>query len=207
MGSRRKLILLFVFVLSVAVLGDFILPDNASTSDHMLSSRQFVGTVSIPETAQTVEKPFVCEAGTVATGTLHCVVRVVDGDTIDVSMDGRVVRVRLIGINTPETVDPRKTVECFGREASEKVKSMLTGKFVRIETDASQGKYDKYRRLLAYVYLPDGTLFNELMISEGYAYEYTYRYPYNHQEEFKAAQNDARLHERGLWASGVCSVK
>ena len=62
----------------------------------------------------------------------------VDGDTIDVSIDGKVKRLRLIGINTPETVDPRKLVECFGVEASNKAKSLLIGKKVSLESDGSQ---------------------------------------------------------------------
>jgi micrococcal nuclease len=135
----------------------------------------------------------------------YLVSRVVDGDTIDVEKDGEHVRVRLIGIDTPETVDPRRTVECFGKEASAKTKELLEGKMVRLETDPSQGDYDKYKRMLAYVYLSDGTLFNQTMISEGYAHEYTYRLPYRSQSEFKAAEQTAREKKKGLWADGVCA--
>ena len=122
----------------------------------------------------------------------YSVSRVVDGDTIDVSIDGKVKRLRLIGINTPETVDPRKLVECFGVEASNKAKTLLTGKKVSLEGDGSQGELDKYNRLLRYVFLEDGTNINLLMIKEGYAYEYTYNLPYKYQTEFKNAQKTSR---------------
>lgn len=135
---------------------------------------------------------------------LYPVLRVVDGDTIDISLDGVKTRIRLIGINTPETVDPRRPVQCFGKEASAKAKELLLGQNISIELDASQDKYDKYGRLLAYVYLADGTFFNEKMIREGYAYEYTYRLPYTYQKEFKEAQRDASSAKRGLWADGAC---
>jgi micrococcal nuclease len=130
--------------------------------------------------------------------------RVIDGDTIDVEKNGVSVRVRLIGMDTPETVDPRRPVECFGKEASGKAKELLEGKLVRLETDPSQGRYDRYKRMLVYVYLSDGTFFNKGMISDGYAHEYTYRLPYRYQAEFKAAERVSREEKRGLWADGVC---
>jgi micrococcal nuclease len=139
--------------------------------------------------------------------TFYRVFRVIDGDTIDVEKDGVRVRVRLIGVDTPETVDPRRPVQCFGKEASLRAKELLNGKLVRLETDPSQGLYDKYDRMLAYVYLPDETLFNKVMISRGYAHEYTYRLPYHYQQEFKAVERAAREEKRGLWADGICSGK
>ncbi len=152
---------------------------------------------------------------------LYEVVKVIDGDTIDVDIGGQTKRIRLIGINTPETVDPRKLVECFGREASEKAKSILSGKRVVLESDPSQDERDKYGRLLRYVFLEDGTNFNFLMIRYGYAYEYTYDLPYRYQAEFKQAQKEAEENKAGLWAScqgqinvapvtpvaGVCTIK
>lgn len=135
------------------------------------------------------------------------VVKVIDGDTMDVSIDGKVERLRLIGIDTPETVDPRKPVECFGVEASNKAKKILSGKKVFLESDDTQGELDKYSRLLKYVFLEDGTNFNLLMIKEGYAHEYTYDQPYRYQSEFKQAQKDAEANKKGLWASGACEDK
>jgi len=133
------------------------------------------------------------------------VVKVVDGDTIAVDINGVTESIRLIGIDTPETVDPRKPVQCFGIEASNKAKSTLNSKSVILETDNSQGNRDKYGRLLRYVYLEDGTNFNKLMIAEGYAFEYTYQTPYKYQTEFKQAELEAREAKRGLWADDTCS--
>ena len=137
-------------------------------------------------------------------GELYRVINVIDGDTIDVEINGKKERVRLIGINTPETVDPRKKVECFGVEASNKAKSILYGQSVYLEFDPSQGERDKYNRLLRYVFLPDGTNFNLSMIKEGYAYEYTYNLPYKYQKEFKEAERYARENKIGLWADDAC---
>ncbi|MEK9207587.1 MAG: thermonuclease family protein, partial [Patescibacteria group bacterium] len=120
------------------------------------------------------------------------VIKVVDGDTIDVDINGEISRLRLIGIDTPETVDPRKPVQCFGREASNKAKELLQGQFIFLESDETQGERDKYKRLLRYVFLPDGRNFNLLMISSGYAHEYTYDEPYKYQADFKQAEIDAR---------------
>ena len=135
---------------------------------------------------------------------LHKVVKVIDGDTIAVEIDGKTETIRLIGINTPETVDPRKPVECFGVEASDKAKEILTGKSVRLEADSVVGERGKYGRLLRYIFLEDGTSFNKMMIDEGYAYEYTYNSSYKYQDEFKQAEKEAREAKRGLWADGVC---
>lgn len=135
------------------------------------------------------------------------VVKVVDGDTIDVKINGKVQRIRLIGINTPESVDPRKPVECFGKEASNKAKEILQSKRVKLEADMSQDDQDKYHRLLRYVFLEDGTNFNRLMISEGYAFEYTYYLPYKYQTEFKQAEKEAREAKKGLWANNTCTGK
>jgi len=137
--------------------------------------------------------------------TLYNVIKVVDGDTIDVSINGKTKRLRLIGINTPETVDPRTVVQCFGKEASDKAKELLTGKKVSLEADSTQGELDKYSRLLRYVFLEDGTNFNLYMIKEGYAYEYTYSTPYKYQVEFKAAQVYAKANNKGLWSPSTCN--
>lgn len=164
----------------------------------------FLGTQHILKFLQNTEKVHPSIAATIIANNseqLYEVVRVVDGDTIDVSIDDQIERLRLIGINTPETVDPRKSVECFGKEASEKAKSILVGKKVTIESDPSQGERDKYDRLLRYVFLEDGTNFNLLMIREGYAYEYTYNLPYKYQTEFKQAQKEAEKNKMGLWGA------
>lgn len=131
------------------------------------------------------------------------IVRVIDGDTFEVNINGALEKVRLIGVDTPEVVDPRKPVECFGIEASNRAKEILMGKKVRLESDPTQGDCDKYGRLLRYAFLEDGANFNLLMIKEGYAHEYTYAIPYQYQQEFKAAQTRARQDSLGLWGD-VC---
>jgi micrococcal nuclease len=137
----------------------------------------------------------------------YSVVKVIDGDTLTIDMHGSLETLRLIGINTPETVDPRRPVECFGKEASAKAKATLLSARVHVEADASQDVRDKYGRMLVYVFLPDGTNFNKLMIADGYAYEYTYRLPYKYQAEFKEAERTARESSKGLWADGACGEK
>lgn len=138
-------------------------------------------------------------------GVYYEVTKVTDGDTIHIDMDGRDEVVRLIGINTPETVDPRRPVQCFGKEASTRMKELASGKIVRLEYDQSQNTRDAYDRLLAYVYLEDGQMLNRKMIAEGYAYEYTYLKPYKYHKEFRELQTLARTSERGLWAPTTCN--
>jgi len=140
-----------------------------------------------------------------STENYYAVTSVVDGDTIKIDMDGVTETLRLIGIDTPETVDPRKPVQCFGKEASNKAKELLSGRKVRIEKDSTQGERDKYDRLLVYVYRDDGLFFNKYMIEQGYAHEYTYNIPYTYQTEFKNAQKLAQDNQRGLWSPDTCN--
>lgn len=135
---------------------------------------------------------------------LYKVEKVVDGDTIKIYINNVLENIRLIGLDTPETVDPRKEVQCFGVEASNKAKEMLSEKNVILEKDVTQGERDKYGRLLLYVYLEDGTLFNRWMIENGYGHEYTYNIPYKYQIEFQNAEKYARENKLGLWADNVC---
>jgi endonuclease YncB( thermonuclease family) len=133
------------------------------------------------------------------------VVRVIDGDTVDVQINSQVIRLRFIGIDTPESVDPRKPVQCFGIEASNYTKQTLLNQTVYLERDATQGEYDIYDRLLVYVWIDDTTLFNQKIIADGYAFEYTYRLPYRYQNLFKAAQQTARSTNTGLWSPTTCN--
>ncbi len=132
------------------------------------------------------------------------VIKVVDGDTIDILINGKTERLRLIGINTPEVVDPRKPVECFGKEASDNAKKLLDGQQVRIAADPSQDDKDIYGRSLRYVWRSDGLFYNLEAIQDGFAYEYTYQVPYQYQQEFKTAQKLAQENHAGLWAPGAC---
>ena len=135
------------------------------------------------------------------------ITRVVDGDTVIASIDGEVgeQKIRLLGINTPETVDPRKPVECFGNEASNYAKKLLTGLRVLLVADPEADETDKYNRLLRNLYLPDGREYNKMMVSEGYAYAYL-SFPLNakHKRDLKNAESEARAAKRGLWSLSTC---
>ncbi|MDD2483066.1 MAG: thermonuclease family protein [Candidatus Shapirobacteria bacterium] len=135
---------------------------------------------------------------------LFLVTKIIDGDTLMVKINDKEESVRLIGIDTPETVDPRKTVQCFGKEASLKAKELMENKIVRLDADITQMDRDKYGRLLRYVYLEDGTLINKKLIEEGFGFEYTYQVPYKFQAEFKTAQKIAEEKKMGMWADGTC---
>jgi micrococcal nuclease len=134
----------------------------------------------------------------------YTVIKVVDGDTIWVDNNGKRQKIRMIGLDTPESVDPRKPVQCFALEASAQAKTILGGQSVYLETDPSQDSVDRYGRTLAYVWTASERLFNLDMITDGFAFEYTYDLPYRYQQDFKAAENDARTQERGLWSPGAC---
>ncbi len=136
----------------------------------------------------------------------YIVTRVIDGDTFDVSLNGTTQRIRTIGMDTPETVDPRKPVQCFGKESSNKASELLLNKKVRLDLDPTQGDKDIYARLLRYVYREDGLFFNKTMIEEGYAHEYTYNIPYKFQSDFKAAQQTAKEKQVGLWSPTACAA-
>ncbi len=125
------------------------------------------------------------------------VARVVDGDTIVI--DGGEY-VRLIGMNTPETVSPKKPVECYGPEASERTKELLTGQTVRLERDVDER--DKYGRLLRYVYL-NQEFVNLELVQEGYAKAYPFPPNTKYRPLFTAAQKQAKAAHLGLW--GACN--
>lgn len=133
------------------------------------------------------------------------VIKVIDGDTVDVVVKQQTIRLRLIGIDTPESVDPRKPVQCFGIEASNYTKRLLLNQTIYLERDATQGEYDIYNRLLVYIWLDNTTLFNQKIIADGYAFEYTYRLPYRYQNLFKAAQRTAHDRQSGLWSPKTCN--
>ena len=119
--------------------------------------------------------------------------RVIDGDTLHLTNGGKV---RLIGVNTPETKHPQKPVEYFGKEADLFTKRMVEGKEVRLEYDWQ--RKDKYRRTLGYVYLLDGTFLNAEIIKQGYGFAET-RFPFKYLEDFRRYEKEARENGRGLW--------
>jgi micrococcal nuclease len=132
------------------------------------------------------------------------VVSVVDGDTVKLDMNGTTETIRIIGLDTPETVHPSKPVECMGIEASNQAKQLLAEQIVRFESDDTQDTRDRFGRLLGYLFLPNGNNFAEVMLRAGYGNEYTYDLPYKYQSEFKVAEQSARANGVGLWADDVC---
>lgn len=153
----------------------------------------------------TTTQPVITTPKTDPQYTYYSVTEVVDGDTVKVNINGTIETLRLIGLDTPETVDPRKEVQCFGKEASNKGKELLNGKKVRLEKDSTQGDKDKYRRTLAYIYTESGIFYNKYMIEQGYAHEYTYNSAYKYQAEFKQAQKNAEANKVGLWSPSTCN--
>ncbi len=138
------------------------------------------------------------------------VTRVVDGDTIEVEINGETFKLRYIGINTPETVDPRRPVECFGHEASDYNKQLVQGKTVGLEKDVSET--DQYGRLLRYVWLDPSTssrraeMVNAILVREGYAQASTYPPDVKYQELFSSLQAEAAANARGLWGAACAET-
>jgi micrococcal nuclease len=137
----------------------------------------------------------------VISGEFEYVQRVVDGDTLVL---GTGERVRLIGVNTPESVRPNTPVQRFAREAADFTKRMVEGKLVQLEFDPlssrrTDGK-DRYERTLAYVFLQDGTHLNAEIIRQGYGFAVSSSPPIKYQEEFRRLEREAREQRRGLWS-------
>lgn len=144
---------------------------------------------------------------------VYDVVEVIDGDTIKIDIEGEERRIRLLGIDTPETSSSPSGAECFGEEAKEYLTQLLDGEKIYLKFDGSQDRVDRYDRYLNYIWIDDGDeddendlLVNRHLIAAGYAYEYTYDVPYFYQSEFKEAQSTAKLQNRGLWAPGICET-
>jgi endonuclease YncB( thermonuclease family) len=205
-GGRRPWFLITATLFAAGVATVFALPRGTSVPTDRVrlaillitDKAEAAGVKVLPKRdAATSEAPASTSAPP-AGARLRTVVRVVDGDTV--VLDGN-EKVRLTGINTPESVDPRRPVQWFGKEASAHAKSMLEGKRVRLETDVEPK--DKYNRSLAYLYLEDGTFVNLRLVEDGYAF--AYRYPPNvkHADEFRDAERRAREGGKGLWSDAA----
>lgn len=135
---------------------------------------------------------------------LYRVSSFVDGDTIAVDMNGSTEKVRLIGVDTPETHDPRKSVQCYGQAAAAFTRQFIGANQVRLQADPLNTNRDRYNRLLRYVYLPSGELVNAEIIKQGYGFAYTY-FPFSKLDEFKGYQKQAEANGQGLW--NECQVQ
>jgi micrococcal nuclease len=131
-------------------------------------------------------------------GAYYVVDRVIDGDTIVVRTSKGDVHVRLIGVDSPESVKPDTPVQCFAIAASTYTKRALTDTLVRLEYDVE--RYDRYGRTLAYVWV-GRSMFNEQLVRDGYAVVETVPPDVRYVDRFVAAERDARQHDRGLWSA------
>jgi micrococcal nuclease len=201
----RKRLLKFLSTLLFVGLAIYTVSTSVNRSAPSIVADIPVSTSTVPLSAS------IPDAATTTSSTVQTnanVVRVVDGDTIVALIDGQTKNetIRFLGINTPETVDPRKTVECFGKEASAHMHTLLDGKRVRLEPDLQADERDKYGRLLRNVFLADGTDVNAAMVRDGYAYAYL-SFPLNvkRKQQLKKLQEDAKLQQIGLWSTTTCN--
>jgi micrococcal nuclease len=155
-------------------------------------------TVTSTQTVRVSSRP--AQGPSTAPGHVATVTRVVDGDTAHVQFRGRDVTIRFIGVDTPETVAPGRPIECFGPEASHFTTRELTAEKIRLEFDVE--RIDPFGRTLAYIWLSDGTLFNETLVRRGFATVATYPPDTKYVDRFEAAEHTAKRADRGLW--GVC---
>jgi endonuclease YncB( thermonuclease family) len=137
---------------------------------------------------------------------LYAINRYVDGDTIDVNMNGSVETIRFIGVDTPETHKPNTPVQCYGPEASSYTHSLIGKNSLRLEADPLDTNRDRYGRLLRYIYLPDGTLVEAKLIGEGYGFAYT-QFPFQKKAQFIALEQSAKQSGKGLWAACQVTVE
>ena len=133
----------------------------------------------------------------------HAVSRVIDGDTLLLA-GGQ--RVRLIGVDTPETKHPDEPVDPLGVEAAEFVRSLIGTAPVRLEFDRE--RLDRYERLLAYVWLPDGRLLNDELIRAGYsAAETGFQYRQDMKRRFLESETQARAQGQGMWRAPAAKAQ
>lgn len=206
MSHMQKRLFYFLGILLLLAFGDLVY--GYSSGQFKIDPAVGDALTVVPQPSETADAASSSlPAATMKLETNASVTKVVDGDTLEVKIDEdeRVRKIRMLGINTPETVDPRKTVECYGKEASAKMHELAEGKRVRLEADPQADEQDKYGRLLRNVFLDDGTDLNAYMVREGYAYAYL-SFPLNplRKQELKDLENDAKMAGRGLWNTAKC---
>jgi len=162
--------------------------------------------IAVVSLVYTQTQPFKLPELPAITPGYYAITEVIDGDTIEVNMAGTRERVRMIGVDTPETKKPNAPVQCFGPQASEFAKATLSAKHVRLEADPTNDNRDRYGRLLRYVYLQDGSLFAEKLIASGHGFAYT-SFPFQKAEAFTALQHQAQTAKVGLWAACMPTFK
>lgn len=197
---RRLAVALGVAMLvGTACSGRAAEPDRPTTSVTMPASAPASPVPDGPD-GTTSAPPSEAPGGNGGHRTNALVTRVVDGDTIEVRFRGRALDVRLIGIDTPESVAPGEPVQCYALAASRFTARELEGERVRLEFDVE--RIDRYGRTLAYVWL-GRELFNETLVRQGYAFVTTYPPNVRYVERFTAAQREARADDLGVWGRCV----
>ncbi len=183
MKQKNIYLILLLLTLIISVLFAQKNETKETTIENQPVEQNQITVIPATENPQTSEKTYL-------------VTKVIDGDTIEIE-GGQ--KLRYIGVDTPETVDPRRAVGCFGKEASNKNKELVLNKQVRLEKDVSET--DKYGRLLRYVYVGD-IFVNKYLVEEGFAKASSYPPDIKFQEIFKTAQTFAINNSKGLW--GAC---
>ncbi len=140
------------------------------------------------------------EDGEIKDEVLFEVMRIIDGDTIQVRINNSPELVRLIGIDTPEISGPYTEEECFGPEASERVTELLKGEYVVLLKDPHTEDRDQYDRLLRYVFTKEGENINALLLEEGYAHYFPYE-SFAFQDHFETLETQAQTQNLGLWST------
>jgi micrococcal nuclease len=208
----RRLAILALLVVAVAACGD------VSTTPQPLASISTPGPApaasdgGLPSSSPAPLVATSAPTGPAATmstasGVAARVTRVVDGDTLKALVAGRTETVRVIGLDTPESVKPGTPIECFALRATAAAKGRLpVGAAIRLESDPTQAKRDQYGRLLAHVWLADGTLYAEQMIRGGFGIHYIYAgVPSVYARRLASAEDEARAALRGLWSPSTCA--
>ncbi len=174
-------------------------PKRATTTETEANTTSSTTSSTTSTTSTTAATTTTASSPDQLAGDAVSVTRVIDGDTIEVSTGEKV---RLIGIDTPETQHPSQPVECFGAQSTEHAtKLMRPGTSVRLVYDVQ--RTDRFGRTLAYVYrVSDGLFVNLQMVRDGFAAVATYPPNVAHVEAFRAVEREARAHNIGLW--GAC---
>lgn len=198
-GRKRSLLVFGVAALVLFILALVTVPTTPNSVTQVGRSKE--------ETNQAIQGAFIEKAKELSSTptptltptptpdrSLVKVIKVIDGDTIQIE-GGKTIR--YIGIDTPETVDPRQGIQCYGAESSAKNKELVEGKMVKLEKDISET--DRYNRQLRYIYIGD-TFINLELVKGGYAYASNYPPDVRYQDKFREAEQEARNNNRGLWA-------
>jgi micrococcal nuclease len=208
----RRLAILALLVVAVAACGDVpttLKPLATVSTDGPAPAATEGGLPSsslVPPVA-TLDQTRPAATTSSAPGLAARVARVVDGDTLKASVAGRTETVRVIGLDTPESVKPGTPIECFALRATAEAQRLLpVGAAIRLESDPTQAKRDRYGRLLAHVWLADGTLYAERMVRGGFGIHYIYGgVPSIYAPRLAAAEDAARGAQRGLWSPATCA--